>query len=170
MNFQFMGHFNPNELSTSLLSTSTIESVFELFAIRISRSPTNFMYVNLSIRLISEDELQTFIDKFNNRQNCRLSFQNDVILIMIFNINNNNESKPHMFSIDCNMRYGLYSDMKFDIDDNDFERMKVMFNSMMDYQIMINGYYDLLCEQEANEQQQDNLGNYITNQNQNYQD
>ena len=163
MNFQFMGHFDPNELSTSLLTTSTIESVFELFAIRISRSPTNFMYVNLSIRLISEDELQTFIDKFNNRQNCRLSFQNDVILIMIFNINNSNESKPHLFSIDCNMRYGLYSDMKFDIDDNDFERMKVMFNSMMDYQRMINRYYDLLCEQE----EQDSLNNYLANPNQN---
>lgn len=153
MNFQFVGHFNPRELSVSLLTISTIESVFEQFVLKIIRTPTNFLCVNLSLSIVSKDELQIFLDKLNNRENCRLSFQNDVIFIVVFDVNNENESRPHRLTVDCNMRYGLFSTLKFDLDDNDFERMKIMFNSIIDYYTMIYDYYDLLCAQEEEEQQ-----------------
>ena len=174
MNFEFVGYYNPQEISVSLLTISTIESVFEQFVLKMIRTPTNFLCVNLSLSIISKDQLQTFLDKLNNREDCRLSFQNDVIFIMVFDVNNDNESRPHRLTVDCNMRYGLFSTLKFDLDDNDFERMKIMFNSIIDYYTIIYDYYDLLCAQEEaerrqHEDQQENgnnsLSNYIGNNN-----
>ena len=154
MNFQFVGHFDPQQISVSLLTISSIESVFEQFVLKITRTPAHFLCVNLSLSIVSKDELQIFMDKLNNREDCRLSFQNDVIFIVVFDVNNQNEYRPHRLTVDCNMRYGLFSTLKFDLDDNDFERMKIMFNSIIDYHTMIYNYYDLLCELEEEEEQQ----------------
>ena len=128
MDFIFNGTFNPQD--DVQLSSSNVEDYYD-FSLILSTDVNNSYVIHSSAECVNQQELSIFQNKMNNNENCSFSFLNEVIFIIKFEMN------QKFLIVRNNMRFCMASELKLIIDDNEYHRIKLMFQQIKDYVCMI---------------------------------
>ena len=135
MNFIFNGAFNPQ--GDVQLNSSNIDDFYD-FSLILKTDQHNSYTIHSSVEYVNQQDLSIFQSGLNNHNDCSLSFLNEVLFIVKF------EGNKTLLTIKNNMRFFMASELQIDIDDNEFERMKIAFQEIKDY-------IDMIYEQNFNE-------------------
>ena len=135
MNFIFNGTFNPQD--DVQLNSSNIDDFYD-FSLILKTDQNNSYSIHSSVEYVNQQDLSIFQSRLNNHVDCSLSFLNEVRFIVKF------EGNKTLLIIKNNMRFFMASELHIDIDDNEFERMKIVFQEIKDY-------IDMIYEQNFNE-------------------
>lgn len=128
MNFIFNGSYNPQD--DVQLSSSNVEDFYD-FSLIFSTDVLDSYIIHSSVECVNQQELSVFQNKLNNNEDCSFSFLSEVIFIIKFDVN------QKFLIVRNNMRFCMASELKIIIDDNEYHRIKVMFQQIKDYVCMI---------------------------------